>query len=70
MNDMLRVSQVAQWLNGARLHGDGSAWIGRVHTDTRTLEPGDLFVALKGERFDANAFLLEAQRRLPLRSGS
>ncbi len=63
MNDMLRVSQVAQWLNGARLHGDGSAWIGRVHTDTRTLKPGDLFVALKGERFDANAFLLEAQQR-------
>ncbi len=63
MSGMLRVNQVAQWLNGASLHGDGSAWIGRVHTDTRTVEPGDLFVALKGERYDANAFLLEAQQR-------
>lgn len=29
----------------------------RVATDTRTLAPGDLFVALKGERFDAHQFL-------------
>ncbi|MFY8042977.1 MAG: UDP-N-acetylmuramoyl-tripeptide--D-alanyl-D-alanine ligase, partial [Rhodoferax sp.] len=35
----------------------------RVHTDTRTIEPGDLFVALRGERYDANEFLLEAKQR-------
>jgi len=32
-----------------------------VHTDTRTLQRGDLFVAIKGERFDANDFLAEAR---------
>ena len=32
----------------------------RVHTDTRTLQAGDLFVALKGERFDAHEFLPQA----------
>jgi UDP-N-acetylmuramoyl-tripeptide--D-alanyl-D-alanine ligase len=32
----------------------------RVWTDTRTIEPGDLFVALVGERFDAHDFLREA----------
>jgi len=31
--------------------------IERLHTDTRTLVAGDCFVALKGERFDANDFL-------------
>jgi UDP-N-acetylmuramoyl-tripeptide--D-alanyl-D-alanine ligase len=35
----------------------------RVHTDTRTIEPGDLFVALRGERFDGNDFLTEARAR-------
>lgn len=45
----------------ARLVGDGAIALARVHTDTRTLQPGDLFVALKGERFDANAFLADAQ---------
>ncbi|NDC60858.1 MAG: UDP-N-acetylmuramoyl-tripeptide--D-alanyl-D-alanine ligase [Betaproteobacteria bacterium] len=28
-----------------------------MHTDSRTAEPEDLFVALQGERFDAHAFL-------------
>ena len=32
----------------------------RVWTDTRTIEPGDLFVALVGEKFDAHDFLREA----------
>ena len=41
----------------ARLIGDGETLLARVHTDTRSLQPGDLFVALKGERFDANDFL-------------
>lgn len=32
----------------------------RVSTDTRTIESGDLFVALVGERFDAHDFLKDA----------
>ncbi len=32
----------------------------RVVTDTRAIRPGDLFVALKGERFDAHDFVAEA----------
>ena len=47
----------------ARLVGDGQTLLARVHTDTRSLEPGDLFVALKGERFDANDFLAQARDR-------
>lgn len=34
-----------------------------VSTDTRSLVAGDLFVALRGERFDAHAFLDEARAR-------
>jgi UDP-N-acetylmuramoyl-tripeptide--D-alanyl-D-alanine ligase len=37
------------------------AWVfSRVSTDTRTIEQGDLFVALVGERFDAHDFLRDA----------
>ncbi|HEY0798801.1 MAG TPA: Mur ligase domain-containing protein, partial [Candidatus Baltobacteraceae bacterium] len=32
-------------------------------TDTRTLEPGDLFVALRGEHFDGHAFIGEAMAK-------
>jgi UDP-N-acetylmuramoyl-tripeptide--D-alanyl-D-alanine ligase len=34
----------------------------RFVTDTRTLEPGDAFVALRGERFDGHDYLREALR--------
>jgi UDP-N-acetylmuramoyl-tripeptide--D-alanyl-D-alanine ligase len=46
----------------ARLVGDGALTIQRVHTDTRSLQAGDLFVALKGEKFDAHDFLPNAQQ--------
>lgn len=59
----LTLAQVQPWIPGSRLVGDASTVIARVHTDTRTLSPGDLFVALKGERFDANDFLAEAKQR-------
>ena len=52
---------ICQSVPQARLVGDGATPVARVHTDTRTLQPGDLFVALKGERFDANAFLADAR---------
>ncbi|HET9730997.1 MAG TPA: UDP-N-acetylmuramoyl-tripeptide--D-alanyl-D-alanine ligase [Gemmatimonadaceae bacterium] len=41
----------------------GSSAFGRVWTDTRTIERGDLFVALIGERFDAHEFLADAVAR-------
>lgn len=38
----------------------GAETFARVWTDTRTIEAGDLFVALVGERFDAHEFLGDA----------
>jgi UDP-N-acetylmuramoyl-tripeptide--D-alanyl-D-alanine ligase len=58
---MFNLQQAQAWLVGARLVGDGLVGVQRVHSDTRTLQPGDLFVALKGERFDANSFLGQAR---------
>ena len=65
MSAMLTLAQahalVQARIPAARLIGDGATPLARVHTDTRTLQAGDLFVALKGERFDANAFLADAR---------
>ena len=57
---MIRVSlsQLATVLKG-ELHG-ADADIIDVTTDTRKLTPGCLFVALKGERFDAHDFAQDA----------
>ncbi len=57
---MMTLAQALNFIPGARLAGDGATPVQRVHTDTRTLQPGDLFVALKGERFDANDFIADA----------
>jgi UDP-N-acetylmuramoyl-tripeptide--D-alanyl-D-alanine ligase len=59
---MMRLEQVQKWTGGA-VHGDPQTLITRVHSDTRTLAPGDLFVALKGERYDANDYLAQAKAK-------
>ena len=60
---MMTLAQAHALLPGSTLVGDGSLAIERVHSDTRTLQSGDLFVALKGERFDGHDMLAEAKTR-------
>jgi len=60
---MTSLQQAAGWIAGARILGDGNTGFSRVHTDSRTVEPGDLFVALKGERFDAHDFIADVVAR-------
>ena len=61
---MMTLQQALDWIRAAdpsaRLVGDGSAVVNRVHTDTRSVLSADLFVALKGEQFDANTMLPQA----------
>ncbi len=47
---------------GGRLRGAPGSFCG-VATDSRTIEAGELFVAIRGERFDAHEFVVEAARR-------
>jgi UDP-N-acetylmuramoyl-tripeptide--D-alanyl-D-alanine ligase len=62
MSDALfTLADAAALLPGATLLGDPATPIVRVHSDTRTLRPGDLFVALRGDTFDAHAFLSQAR---------
>jgi UDP-N-acetylmuramoyl-tripeptide--D-alanyl-D-alanine ligase len=60
---MMRLQQAASYLPCASLVGDGNVTIKRVHTDTRSVLPGDLFVAIQGDRFDAHTFLAEAKAK-------
>lgn len=50
------LAQVAHILN----HSEGSVRpVGNITTDSRQLQPGDVFVALKGDRFDGHDFLTQ-----------
>src|SRR5699024_6481040 len=52
------LSAVAQAVNGRLVGAD--VGYSAVSTDTRNLEAGALFVALRGERFDGHRFVADA----------
>lgn len=58
---MMRLQQALAYLPEARLIGNAQSFFNRVHTDTRSVLPGDLFVALRGQHFDAHDFLQQAK---------
>ena len=57
----LSLTLALSWLSQARGVNVSSVVIDRVHTDSRSLQAGDLFVALRGERFDGNQFIAQAK---------
>jgi UDP-N-acetylmuramoyl-tripeptide--D-alanyl-D-alanine ligase len=58
---MMDTATAAQAIAG-RLRGD-NVWFDGVATDSRTIRPGELFVALKGERFDGHDYIELALQR-------
>jgi UDP-N-acetylmuramoyl-tripeptide--D-alanyl-D-alanine ligase len=55
---MMRLSEAAAML-GVPFTGT-DAEVLRVSTDSRSIQPGDLFIALRGEKFDGGAFAAQA----------
>lgn len=61
--DALPLARLAQFAGGEIVSGNRDLTINRVSTDSRTLRPGDLFVALRGENFDGHRFVTTAVER-------
>jgi UDP-N-acetylmuramoyl-tripeptide--D-alanyl-D-alanine ligase len=59
----LSLRDVLAFTDGAVVGAPEECAFSRVSTDSRSVEPGDLFVALKGERFDGYAFSEEALKK-------
>jgi UDP-N-acetylmuramoyl-tripeptide--D-alanyl-D-alanine ligase len=57
----LKLEAALAWLSQARGVNLQSVEADRVHTDSRSLRAGDVFVALRGERFDGNQFIAQAK---------
>jgi UDP-N-acetylmuramoyl-tripeptide--D-alanyl-D-alanine ligase len=58
----LSLSQIAKLAGVSLSSGDGSVMTSKVSTDSRTLKPGELFVALRGENFDGHNFVDSASK--------
>ncbi len=57
----MRLSDIARITGGALIGEDREVW--GVATDSRKVKPGQLFVALKGERMDGHTFVADAFAR-------
>lgn len=59
----LNKEEIIRVLKPLETSGDPRELFRAVSTDTRTLQPGDLYVALKGEHFDGNRFVPDAVQK-------
>jgi UDP-N-acetylmuramoyl-tripeptide--D-alanyl-D-alanine ligase len=55
----LRLADIADWTKGRLHNAQGDETVTGVCPDSRKVRRGDLFVALKGERFDGHDFVAE-----------
>ena len=60
---MMQLLQTAKVLNARLAQGGGSVRYSGVSTDTRKIAQGDLYVALRGEKFDGAEFVIQAMQQ-------
>ena len=53
----LALHEIAQFAGGMIGAGDGNISVTKISTDSRTVKRGELFVALRGEKFDGHKFV-------------
>lgn len=60
---MLTVENVLKASGGVLLQGNPTARIREISIDSRTIKKGDIFLAVKGERYDGHSFVADAFRK-------
>jgi len=61
--DALSLRQIAHFAVGSLTASNPDLGVSRVSTDSRTVQAGDLFVALRGENFDGHKFVEQTRER-------
>jgi len=56
----IRANEILSPINGTLISGDQETALAGISTDSRTIRHGDLFWALKGERYDGHGFIPKA----------
>jgi UDP-N-acetylmuramoyl-tripeptide--D-alanyl-D-alanine ligase len=63
METLFTADEVLSATGGRLMRGDPSRVVSGISIDSRTIQAGDLFIAIKGERFDGHRFIYEALGR-------
>lgn len=59
----MTVEEILKACSGHLCHGNRGAKIAGISTDTRTIKRGEIFLAIKGEKYDGRAFVGDALRK-------
>ena len=57
---MFSVKEILKATDGRLIQGRDTASVSGISADTRSIRPGDLFIALEGPNFDGHNFIEEA----------
>ena len=61
--ERLNIGKIVEITNGKLINGDINQEIENFSKDTRTLKKGDIYVGIKGEKFDGNQYYKEALKK-------
>lgn len=59
----IKIDEILQTTKGDLVCGNINQWIIKISTDSRQTTEGDLFIAIKGERFDGHNFIDEVIKK-------
>ncbi|HOM43920.1 MAG TPA: Mur ligase domain-containing protein, partial [Bacillota bacterium] len=60
MMEALSMGEIARAANGVLMNFEEESEVSGVSTDSRKINPGDMFIALAGENFDGHDFIDKA----------
>ncbi len=60
---MFTIEEILEATNGKLLQGNESLKVSGISIDSRTLKQNELFIAIKGERFNGHSFIAQALRK-------
>lgn len=63
MREMFTIKEIMKVIAGARVMGQGSRRIRQISIDSRTVKPGELFIPIKGPKFDGRKFIPAALKK-------
>ena len=61
--DKIPLAEIAKMAGAKFLQGSADLLVSTISKDSRTIQPGDLYLALRGDNFDGNAYAADALAR-------
>jgi UDP-N-acetylmuramoyl-tripeptide--D-alanyl-D-alanine ligase len=61
--ERLKIAEIARAIRGQVIQGQPEIEVAGISIDTRSIKPGELYIAIRGKRLDGHQFVAEAMER-------